>query len=33
MPVWEIKTAAARDAGNEIRGVFETVATKMELGA
>jgi len=32
-PVWNMKGAAARDAGNEIRGVFETVADKMELGA
>lgn len=33
LPVWDMKGAAARDAGNEIRGVFETVAQKMELGA
>ena len=30
-PVWNMKGAAARDAGYEIRGVFETVATRMEL--
>jgi hypothetical protein len=27
-----MKGAAAREAGQEIRGIFETVATKMELG-
>jgi chromosome partitioning protein len=31
-PVWNMKGAAARDAGQEIRGVFETVANMMELG-
>ena len=31
-PVWNMKGAAARDAGLEIRGIFETVALKMELG-
>jgi chromosome partitioning protein len=31
-PVWNMKGAAAREAGQEIRGIFETVATKMELG-
>lgn len=30
-PVWNMKGAAARDAGNEIRGVFDTIAQKMEL--
>jgi chromosome partitioning protein len=32
-PVWAMKGAAARDAGNEIRDVFAIVATRMELGA
>lgn len=32
-PVWQMKGAAARDAGNEIRAVFDHVAQKMELGA
>lgn len=32
-PVWSMKGAAARDASNEIRGIFETVATAMELDA
>jgi chromosome partitioning protein len=31
-PVWNMKGAAARDAGHEIRGIFEIVATQMELG-
>jgi chromosome partitioning protein len=31
-PVWAMKGAAARDAAQEIRGVFETVAIRMELG-
>jgi chromosome partitioning protein len=30
-PVWNMKGAAARDAGREIRGIFETVAQKMDL--
>jgi chromosome partitioning protein len=32
-PVWNMKGAAAREAGQEIRGVFEKVATRMELAA
>lgn len=32
-PVWNMKGAAARDAGAEIRDIFETVAQKMELDA
>jgi chromosome partitioning protein len=32
-PVWSMKGAAARDAGTEIRGVFDHVAAQMELGA
>ena len=32
-PVWQMKGAAARDAGTEIRAVFEHVAQQMELGA
>ncbi len=32
-PVWKMKGAAARDAGHEIRDIFETVARKMELKA
>ena len=31
-PVWRMKGAAAREAGEEIRGVLATVATMMELG-
>ncbi|KPF78346.1 hypothetical protein IP88_04140 [alpha proteobacterium AAP81b] len=31
-PVWAMKGAAARDAANEIRDVFQTVAMRMELG-
>ncbi|HYD70754.1 ParA family protein [Azospirillum sp.] len=30
-PVWAMAGAAARDAGQEIRGVFATVAERMEL--
>lgn len=30
-PVWQMKGAAARDAAEEIRGVFATVAKRMEL--
>jgi chromosome partitioning protein len=30
-PVWNMKGAGARDAGREIRGIFETVAQKMDL--
>ncbi|ONF49419.1 ParA family protein [Methylobacterium radiotolerans] len=32
-PVWNMKGAAARDASQEIRGIFEHVATEMELAA
>lgn len=32
-PVWAMKGAAAREAGTEIRGIFETVAQRMEIGA
>ena len=32
-PVWNMKGSAARDAGNEIRGVFDHVSQQMELGA
>lgn len=31
VPVWQMKGAAGRDAGEEIRGVFSTVETLMEL--
>lgn len=31
-PVWLVKSAAAREAGVEIRGVFEIVEQRMELG-
>jgi chromosome partitioning protein len=31
IPVWQMKGAAARDAGEEIRGVFSTVEKMMEL--
>ena len=31
-PVWAVKSAAAREAGTEIRGIFEIVAERMELG-
>jgi chromosome partitioning protein len=31
-PVWNMKGAAARDAGEEIRGVLAAIADKMELG-
>lgn len=30
-PVWAMKGAAAREAGQEIRGIFETIAERMEL--
>lgn len=30
-PVWQMKGAAAREAACEIRGIFETVALRMEL--
>lgn len=30
-PVWNMKGAAGRDAGDEIRGVLATIAQKMEL--
>ena len=30
-PVWTMKGASAREAGAEIRGIFETVEQKMEL--
>ena len=30
-PVWHLKGASAREAAQEIRGVFETVSTMMEL--
>jgi chromosome partitioning protein len=32
-PVWNMKGAAAREAGQEIRAVFEKVAARMELAA
>lgn len=32
LPVWQMKSAAAREAGQEIRGVFATISTLMGVG-